>query len=274
MATTPDPLKHINRKLARAKKQLGELDRTAKTFFEQQFYSALLYHEKKTPWWLLIIEEVAPTPPEVGIIAGEVAHHLRSSLDHLMWLLARPKSRHEERAVEFPIAFTRKEFVGRVGGQPGVSALKGMRYKMPWVKRGVWATVESLQPYNSRKCLGAETLGFLREINNWDKHRSLTIVGASISAVDPNVRVVEGGAEIVIVETFTGMLKPNTELARIKFTDASAKFKMEVKPQLSVEPFLDDTMPPRIAGRNLLTTLHETGRFIQQKVLPALKPFL
>ncbi|GAC1410259.1 MAG: hypothetical protein NVSMB53_03950 [Gemmatimonadaceae bacterium] len=66
--------------------------------------------------------------------------------------------------------------------------MPGTRYKVPSVARGVWAVVESLQPYNGGKCTDAELLGDLRCISNWDKHRALATSFATVLVADLGLR--------------------------------------------------------------------------------------
>ena len=272
MGQIPRRLRHIHRKLERAREQIDAADAEARSFFQSQFYTTRIEHERKSPWWLLVVEKVKPIPPEIGIYAGEAAHHLRSSLDHLMWFLANPPTPRAAKNVEFPIAHSRREFVGR-RGETGIESHGGMRHKVPGVARGVRATVERLQPYRSGQCQHADTLGQLREISNWDKHRALAIVAASVEVTRLDVRI-DGHAEVLSKEAFTGILKPDAELARVKVRHVAPKCIMHMKVHLDVQPFLDETMPPPAAGVNLMQSLYTAGWFIEHSVIKSLKRFL
>ncbi|HEY2852114.1 MAG TPA: hypothetical protein VGJ18_04665 [Gemmatimonadaceae bacterium] len=269
-----DPLKNIKRKLARAREHIDACDVAAKAFFTSQFYTTRIEHDRPSRWWSVVIDTIKPVPPEIGILAGEGAHHLRSSLDHLMWLLARPATVREAIHVEFPITSSRREFVGRRKGakKGGGGTLPGVRYKMMGVPRGVRAAVERLQPYNSGKNPHADMLGFLREVSNWDKHRSLPIVAASVRVADLHLEI--SGGVLLSQETLAGILKAETALAHVQIRHARPTCYVNMKPELSVEPFCDDVMPEPVRGINTVRALHWAGWFIEQRVLPALRGFL
>ena len=263
----------IARKLARSLEHIRALNDTTKGFFQSQFYTTRTEQDNEARWGTSIVDTVEPPPPLVGILIGEAAHQLRSTLDHLMWLLTWPVGRREELSTEFPIAYSRREFVGRKGGR-GVDSHQGMLYKMPRVARGVRATVESVQPYNSGKCKGAESLGYLRAISNWDKHRSLTTAVANVQVVELNLRIT-GDGRLKSQETFVGAFKPGAVLARVEVEhDGGAEFHVHMKPEMALQPMFDDTMPEAIRGVPVVKSLHDAGVFIEHTVIPKLASFL
>jgi hypothetical protein len=189
-----------------------------------------------------------------------------------MWMLSWPVGKKQEQQVEFPIAYTRAEFVGRKG-RKGIDSLPGMRYRMPRVARGVRAVVESLQPYNSRKCPGAESLGHLRAISNWDKHRTLLAIAGNIAAVEPEVSAY-GDVRILSEQGFSGPLKPGAVMARVEVQFGPGQSYVSVKPTATLQPFFDDGMPEEIRGLNVGWVVTGACAFVEHTVIPKLKPFL
>ena len=98
-------------------------------------------------------------PQEAQVIAGEIVHNLRSTLDNLIWMLAYRNSGHEVKNTQFPIAYSRQEF-----DQQRKRRLKGLTPTQIDV-------IEKLQPYN-----GGVWLQMLAELSNPDKHRHLILI--------------------------------------------------------------------------------------------------
>ena len=96
-----------------------------------------------------------PPPIDLMLLAGEVAHQLRSALDHVIYLLA---NKTAEKRRQFPIFKERDKFVA---GAP--SMIKG-------VSRRATALIEGYQPYNGSPA-DQDTLWMLHDLNNTDKHR-------------------------------------------------------------------------------------------------------
>ena len=111
-------------------------------------------------------------PQRFGVIAGEIVHHLRSSLDHVAWLLSEETYRQtKETAIGFPI-FTEqptrkdeiKNYSRKVNGIKSGSALK---------------LIESVQPYHAVIPMD-DPLALVHELDRIDKHQNLVLVVASM----------------------------------------------------------------------------------------------
>lgn len=103
-----------------------------------------------------------------GVLIGDIAHNLRSALDHLAWELVRIGSDRQPRMprmVQFPCCDTPGEFRAELGK------------RLPGVGAEYIAAIEDLQPYKRGKLpqfiqRGAP-LKRLVEISNKDKHQVL-----------------------------------------------------------------------------------------------------
>ena len=51
-----------------------------------------------------------PVPLRFSIIAGEIVHHLRSALDHVIWAMATRNNRNPRNRIQFPICDTPHKF--------------------------------------------------------------------------------------------------------------------------------------------------------------------
>jgi hypothetical protein len=120
--------------------------------------------------------------PAISVVAGEIVHHLRSSLDHIAWSLSSPEYRlRHETAIAFPV-FTAepksaKEIASydrKVGGITSSSALD---------------LIKDLQPYKTPNPID-DPIAIVHELNRVDKHHNLVLVdpGFNISFRIPDVR--------------------------------------------------------------------------------------
>jgi hypothetical protein len=110
-------------------------------------------------------------PPRFSVIAGEIIHHLRSSLDHIAWLLSSKKYRREHgTAIAFPICT--KEPVKK-------EELAGYQRKVQGITSpAAQALIKKLQPYKRSKPMN-NPLVIVHEFDRIDKHRTLVLVVAS-----------------------------------------------------------------------------------------------
>jgi len=200
-------------------------------------------------------------PPMLSFMLGDCAHNLRSALDHLAFLICRPRTEREEASVEFPITSSYARF-------------RSTRYKMPHAPRGYRTAVERLQPYHRRTNPESVALWHLQEINNWDKHRLLLTTAASLVDSNIEVTILRGSTSVVRIEKFRGLLKPGTVLSRVQVGESEAGAQVYVKPQLTVAPVFDDRMPKKIRGLSAPDSLARAAIFIEFTVLPALEPFV
>jgi hypothetical protein len=108
-----------------------------------------------------------PIPLRFPILAGEVIHHLRSSLDHLIWALVLKRHKTPNFKVQFPICTAEKEFVSAM--KNGI--VKGISSKAQ-------AIVQSVQPYrdiNFGRDPANNPLAILHAFNIADKHTLLPV---------------------------------------------------------------------------------------------------
>jgi hypothetical protein len=109
-------------------------------------------------------------PPRFGIIAGEVAHHLRSSLDHIAWLLScHQYQRSHEGAISFPILTEKPRKKAELGSYS--RKLEGIQ------SAAARALIERLQPYHA-STPADDPLAITHKLDRVDKHQALVLVEA------------------------------------------------------------------------------------------------
>jgi hypothetical protein len=185
-----------------------------------------------------------------SVLAGEAIHHLRSSLDHLVWALASRRNANPPGRIQFPICSSAEKFAKACKG----GIIHGLSRKSH-------AAIERSQPYWHRyRTPDPENhpLFILNEMNNTDKHRLLVVV--SCTTVFPKLLRFSGDIldyhEIDITPKNWGNRlvkaeKGHTELARIRFARPVAP-DMEVSgkfaPQVALEQYGRGSLKALIPG--------------------------
>lgn len=100
-----------------------------------------------------------PFPDDLKGLLGEFANALRTSLNYLVFVLARSDSGKAQKGTQFPIVESNQEFV-RLASKH----LKG-------VDAANVALIEARQPYN-----GNDWLKLVRDLSNVGKHKHLNVV--------------------------------------------------------------------------------------------------
>jgi hypothetical protein len=195
---------------------------------------------------------VQPTPA-FSVIAGEVVHHLRSSLDHLVHALIVRNRGTPTNNNQFPICLTKTSYENNV--RSGV--ING-------VTPTAQAIIERLQPYKETKPADS-ALAILNQLSNTDKHRLLNVISSAM-AIPDRLHIGPGNMadyEITefIPERWAGhsvrTAQHGTELLRIRFRRArpDMEVKADFTPQLTFEKFGRREYEPVIPS---LTHLHNT----------------
>jgi len=184
------PLDGLRLKIARAKTEIDQLGLMQDAFFENTDYS--IFRAEQNPIsgkYIYRIKIVGPPPSlDWGIHIGEVAHNLRSALNHLVYQLAlinrsnKPETVAADKRLQFPIFLVQSEFNAK-----GKNMIKLLRSEHK-------AIIERLQPYDSNSMSLLKTvdltewrgsrnpLFWLEEINNADKHRIIQVAGVKPGA--------------------------------------------------------------------------------------------
>jgi hypothetical protein len=119
------------------------------------------------------VDMSVPPPIEISVLAGEAIYQMRSALDHLAFHLVKLNPNgitlpaKWEGSCEFPLITELK--TGQITPLP-----LGTFSKLPGISRDAHTFIESVQPYYR---IGAvnNSLRFLKELSNRDKHRHLAV---------------------------------------------------------------------------------------------------
>jgi hypothetical protein len=244
----------ISVKLARAEEHLKALDGQFAAHVGNNPYSIGSEFDPDTGWHTVRMVATMPPSPWIGVVIGDVAHNLRSALDHLAWQLATlDGDPPEPDKVQFPI-FTEepKGFLDR-------PCLSGMRPEHR-------AVLESLQPYNTED---GSALEWLAWINNRDKHKLLhTTISHGTNLVPHTLKAHDGYAVVRSEFGFTGLLDDYVDGAEIgrllvEPADPELHVHMEFEPSFGIA-FGDERSP--LYGKPVGGTLKVLHDLIQKIV--------
>lgn len=110
------PLEGITEKLKRADENIRNLDGEIAAFFKEGLYPVLPHDDEEAFQKALHYHASRIIPTRFSVLAGEIVHHQRSCLDHLVWLLSSEvKRRKDPQGIEYPILthLPKKDELGR-----------------------------------------------------------------------------------------------------------------------------------------------------------------
>lgn len=159
-------MRGVRAKLERADESIRNLDSEIVEFLKKPKGGFSNDQEKATHEFLEHARREVPA--RFGVLAGEVAHHLRSVLDHVVWELSSAQYRRtKESQIAFPILLTKpskkEEIASYYRRIQGVESLDARDL------------IEKLQPYNTADPVD-DPLAILHEFDRIDKHRTLVLV--------------------------------------------------------------------------------------------------
>jgi hypothetical protein len=177
---SPDhPCNGISEKLKRADENIVNLAVEINLFFQESKYPVIPDPNDKAWQEAVNYHRNLPIPKRFSVLAGEIVHHLRSSLDHIVWIFSDDTSRRlHASAIEFPV----------LSNPPGKDELRKFNRQIQGVrKNSVRKLISDLQPYH----LGADSINsavnIVHEMDRFDKHRELVIVTSCANVTFPNI---------------------------------------------------------------------------------------
>ncbi|HEX3571777.1 MAG TPA: hypothetical protein VHU44_13230 [Acidobacteriaceae bacterium] len=171
------PFAGIAEKLKRADQNIVNLDTEIKSFLQGGEYPVI--PKPNTQGWeeALAYHRHKPIPLRFSVLTGEIVHHLRSSLDHVVWHFSDSAARAKPHSIEFPIFEiepTEKNEIARYAGK-----VKGI------TNANVLRLIKEMQPYQVGSDVANHLLLIIHNMDRWDKHRELVIVDSGVSLAIP-----------------------------------------------------------------------------------------
>lgn len=170
MTNIPHPLDGCRAKLARALELINLLELESVKYLTQEPPIFKVEHEyRNNGLEYALVAYGEPEPPiRFSVISGEIIHHMRSSLDHLITAIVIHNGKTPTKFNQFPICITAKEFK---------DACK--RRQLDGVSHSAKKIIESVQPYTT-PTPDDTILNVIREYDNADKHRLLVVVATAV----------------------------------------------------------------------------------------------
>jgi hypothetical protein len=166
--TASERLHDARQKVERAKQHIVDLNGVIRSFLDSTPYKVGPERDPQTREMTYCVTSVAPTPPAIPVLAGEVFQHLRSALDYLACQLVRANRKRPTTQTAYPIAD---------------SAAKYKSFspkKVAGMSAGAVSFIEATKPYKG----GINDLWVLHKLNNIDKHRLLLTVGSALRSAN------------------------------------------------------------------------------------------
>jgi hypothetical protein len=230
---TVPPFAGIHEKLKRADENILNLQSEVSFFFEKCEYPVMpkIYSQEHAKA-IQYFKQLA-IPLRFGVLAGEIDHHLRSCLDHIIWeFSAESYRRSDRRWIEFPVFKERPlqekdiaRYERKIKGVSNVRVLK---------------LIDELQPYK-RTYPVTDFLWLIHEMDIIDKHRELVITHATGHMEGPWPLMREVRAHL------TRNLPMPTELKR-KFDEQG-----QITPQISFKDLIGWEAQPIVLVLSQLT---------------------
>jgi hypothetical protein len=177
------PLNGCRAKLDRAENQLDALGDQLRNIFEGDAYTVGGQFNEVDYSISIVLEEREQFPViEWGLALGEAVHHIRGSLDHLVYQLVVAQSGRPHTSHQFPIVKKEKDWKSKVVNPPK----NKRRGALDFVHRDHIAAIKRFQPYTPTT--GKPSLLTLQRFSNTDKHR-LIHAAATWLAEAPQIAV-------------------------------------------------------------------------------------
>ena len=183
-------------KVERANSLLAALERESSAFLAENYQVEGRLDQKARKYRFLALGNPV-LPPNLSILIGEIVYHLRTVLDHLVFILAGGQGNPTRLA--FPIC--RKEGEFRLALNRG--ALKG-------VQENAVQMIERLQPYRTSPNPSQATLYQLHNLNIIDKHRLLLATAACVDLRSGGTFVIDSKEEETLVLPRPDSISSNT----------------------------------------------------------------
>ena len=240
----PDhPFNGIIEKLKRADENILNLKTEIDAFLNDGKYPVIPHPDTETWQEAVDYHRTKLIPKRFSVLAGEIVHHLRSSLDHIVWHFSNVESGPpSQNVIEFPIF----ENEPRQKDQ-----IKNYERKIEGIKSpDVLKLIKDLQPYNAGADVADESLLIVHNMDRFDKHRELVIVRSAVSITFPSDRP----DLLKKMELFKQGKLPQKELV-----EASRDFKnnSEASPNIAFGQFGKRDSQPVIPGLERL--LNDVG---------------
>jgi hypothetical protein len=174
------PFDGIQEKLRRVDENVVNLKAELETFIQSGKYP-VIPHQDDEHWQEAVdYHRRKVIPNRFSVLAGEIVHHLRSSLDHIVWHFSNETTRRESpNAIEFPVFQFRPTLKSDISRYE--RKIQGV------LDPKVRELIGNLQPYHAGADAADQLLCIIHDMDRFDKHRELAIVISTALITFPNL---------------------------------------------------------------------------------------
>lgn len=224
-------------KIERANKHIKELESLLTAFLEAHSSRIVRQIDPKSPVQFIALKHLE-APQEIPIIIGDIAHNLRSALDHVAGVV-RARGGGNPNEGHFPISDT------RIGTEKSVA-----KHIEPFDTNVAQVILDHLDCSDARNA----PIWGINRINNIDKHRRIVLTITQTGTVAEGVQV--GGVKIGRLESY------NAGFDVVGVGGGQIKAEKDFRPTLRVtfgepEPF---------QAKPVIPTLLESSEFVSEAV--------
>jgi hypothetical protein len=245
--STVSPFADSEIRIQRARQQFDTLQNEIVGWLKGDTHTSIRKRDPQTGDEVMEILAVEPMPSHWPLVACEITHHLRSSLDNAIHHLSIEHTGNPVRGSEFPIYLVEKDFKNNVGRKVGGIDPRFLPF------------VEQCQPFRNAKPDEAFLWG-LHEVANSEKHQQLPLIVTFLGVSKLSVQKF-GGLEISDIKYGNpGAFKAGTEIARWRVVKVVNEGSVTVNFNLTRDIFLDVPRPPCLSNYPLTLALDAMGQ--------------
>jgi hypothetical protein len=245
-------------KVGRAEYLLKPLAEEWSAFLDEKPWPSRVENGSEPDWYSIYFDFSTPPPPVLSVMVGELAHDLRSCLDHLAWReavegLGREPTKDEGRGIGFPLARDESDF----------KSAEVLRY----VSHDARTALERSQPYNRSTSEEGASLRVIHWYNRLDKHRTLhvaTVRPPGAFSMDQLKVSYTRGASILAVEphlTIGQRVEGDTKVVSVRFAPDGPEPHMQVEGQPPFNPSFGD-LPADMAGADVHLSISTVEKIV------------
>lgn len=255
-----------------AQQQLEHLGSAIREFQHRRPYETpreFVPERREHVWTFRIIEE---PPADLGFQISTVVHHLRATLDNLVWGLAKAERGSGEalREIVYPIAVSREDYWRRDG--MGELLRDAPAQRVAVLPEALQAAVEATQPFQAKQP-DRHPLRMLQLLSNRDKHRRVAVAAAAMVGSAVQLRTELGDLPVTKrdalgiprspVSVVKGPLVDGAVFARLEMPDVD--FEVPANVQFAFDHVFADGV---LLGEPVFYVLVEVLGFIEDEVFP------
>ena len=235
------PFAGIAEKLKRADENIINLKGEIEGFLRECKYPAIPHPNDKSWQDAIDYHRSLETPLRFSVLIGEIIHHLRSCLDHIVWFFSSDEARAKPNNVAFPIIATvppTKDELSRL--ERNIKGITNTRVR---------DIIFDLQPFHDGADACNHVLDVVHGMDRIDKHRELLLMVGNVANIS-----FPAGTPIEVVELASSHTQGMPlSVAQMAMIGREIKKNHQVTPNVAFREFGKWKMQPVVSALQQLT---------------------